>query len=221
MKNVILISTFLAAGTLAANAATTLGYKDVGNFYYEEWYDDNMIELMDSQLELHSGFYTFETSALDFSNLKSAMFNIYLNELVGICNLKIWAVERENTDLDEAIAKEIIESVNQETGFVSTSLTSAQSKSMLSIDITSVLQKITKGNNVAILIGMDGSAASCYLDYGKGATTLSVEFFAVPEPSMFGLVAGTLALALAGTRRRRCKYIRERNFSFPRNWRLW
>ena len=28
---------------------------------------------------------------------------------------------------------------------------------------------------------------------------------AVPEPSMFGLVAGTLALALAGTRRRRRK----------------
>ena len=205
MKNVILISTLLIAGTLAANAATTLGYKGVGNFYYECWYDNNMIELMNSQLDQISGFYTFETSALDFSNLKSAMFNIYLNELVGTCNLKIWAVERENTDLGETIAKEIIASVNKGSDFVSTSLTSAQKWSMLSIDITSVLQKITKGNDVAILIGMDGSAASCYLDYGKGATTLSVEFFAVPEPSMFGLVAGTLALALAGTRRRRRK----------------
>ena len=28
---------------------------------------------------------------------------------------------------------------------------------------------------------------------------------AVPEPSLFGLLAGTLALVLAGTRRRRCK----------------
>ena len=204
MKNVILISTFLAAGTLAANAATTLGYKDVGNFYYEEWYDDNMIELMDSQLELHSGFYTFETSALDFSNLKSAMFNIYLNELVGICNLKIWAVERENTDLGETIAKEIIESVNREADFVSTSLTLAQKGSMLSINITSVLEKIAQGKDVAILIGID-RGATCYLDRGNGApTTLSVEF-AVPEPSMFGLVAGTLALVLAGTRRRRRK----------------
>ncbi len=203
MKNVILISTFLAAGTFAANAATTLGYKGVGNFYYECWYDNNMIELMNSQLDQISGFYTFETSALDFSNLKSAMFNIYLKELVGTCNLKIWAVEREDTDLNEEIAKKIIASVNQEAGFVSTSLTLAQKGSMLSINITSVLEKIAQGKDVAILIGIDRDA-TCYLDDGKGApTTLSVEFFAVPEPSMFGLVAGTLALALAGTRRRR------------------
>ena len=204
MKNVILISTFLAAGTLAVNAATTLGYKDMGNFYKGIWYDDNETSLVNSQLGQYSAFYTFETSALDFSNLKSAMFNIYLRDCEGT-NLKIWAVERENTDLDEAIAKEIIESVNQEAGFVSTSLTLAQNGSMLSIDITSVLQKITKGNDVAILIGMDGRVDGCFLDYDKGATTLSVEFFAVPEPSMFGLVAGTLALALAGTRRRRRK----------------
>ncbi len=204
MKNVILISTFLAAGTLAANAATTLGYKGVGYFYKGKWYNDKEIALLNSQLELCSGFYTFETSALDFSNLKSAMFNIYLNELVDACNLKIWAVERENTDLGETIAKGIIASVNREADFVSTSLTSAQKWSMLSIDITSVLQKITKGNDVAILIGIDRDA-TCYLDYGRGdPTTLSVEF-AVPEPSMFGLVAGTLALALAGTRRRRRK----------------
>ncbi len=204
MKNVILISTFLAAGTLAANAATTLGYKDVGNFYYEEWYDDNMIELMDSQLELHSGFYTFETSDLDFSNLKSATFNIYLSYCEGT-NLKIWAVERENTDLDETIAKKIIGSVNQEAGFVSTSLPSTQNESMLSIDITSMLEKIAQGKDVAILIGL-GNGSYCILDCGESdPTTLSVEFFAVPEPSMFGLVAGTLALALAGTRRRRRK----------------
>ncbi len=203
MKNVILISTFLAAGTLAANAATTLGYKDVGNFYGEGWCDDNEIALMDSPLEQYSGFYTFETSALDFSNLKSATFNIYL-EYAPLCNLKIWAVERENTGLNETIAKEIIASVNQDAGFVSTSLTPAQNKSMLSIDIKSVLEKIAQGKDVAILIGL-GGFSSCSLDYGKGApTTLSVEF-AVPEPSMFGLVAGTLALALAGTRRRRRK----------------
>ena len=202
MKNVILISTFLAAGTLAANAATTLGYEDMGNFY-GKWYDDNEIILENSDLSECSGFYTFETSALDFSNLKSATFNVYLSFCTET-NLKIWAVERENTDLDEAIAKEIVESVNQEAGFVSTSLTSAQNESMLSINITSVLEKIAKGKDVAILIGID-RYAGCYLDHGKGGpTTLSVEFV-VPEPSMFGLVAGTLALALAGTRRRRRK----------------
>ena len=204
MKNVILISTLLIAGTLAANAATTLGYKGVGNFNKGKWYNDEEIALMNFQLELCSGFYTFETSALDFSNLKSAMFNIYLNELIDACNLKIWAVERENTDLGETIAKGIIASVNREADFVSTSLTLAQKKSMLLIDITSVLQKIAQGKDVAILIGIDRDA-TCLLGYGKGAATLSVEFFAVPEPSMFGLVAGTLALALAGTRRRRRK----------------
>ena len=205
MKNVILISTLLIAGTLAAFATTTLDYAKAGNFHLGDWYDDNAIALRSSWLERDSGFYTFEASELDFSNLKSATFNIYLEDFFGTFNLKFWAVERENTDLDEAIAKEIIESVNQEAGFVSTSLTLAQNGSMLSIDITSVLQKITKGNDVAILIGMDGRVDGCFLDYDNGATTLSVEFFAVPEPSMFGLVAGTLALALAGTRRRRRK----------------
>ncbi len=202
MKNLIVITSLLTAGTLAAFATTTLDYAKAGNFNSGNWYDDNEIALTSSWLERHSGFYTFEASELDFSNLKSATFNIYL-EYAPFCNLKFWAVERENTDLDEEIAKKIIVSVNQETGFVSTSFTT-EGTTMLSIDITSVLQKITKGNDVAILIGMDGSAG-CYLDYGKGATTLSVEFFAVPEPSMFGLVAGTLALALAGTRRRRRK----------------
>ena len=204
MKNLIVITSLLAAGTLAAFATTTLDYAKSGNFNRGNWYDDNQIALMNSQLERDSGFYTFETSALDFSNLKSAMFNIYLNKLVGTCNLKIWAVERENTDLGETIAKEIIESVNQASEFVSTSLTLAQKESMLSINITSVLEKIAQGKDVAILIGIDRDA-TCLLDYGEGATTLSVEFFAVPEPSMFGLVAGTLALALAGTRRRRRK----------------
>ncbi len=202
MKNLIVITSLLTAGTLAEFATTTLDYAKAGNFNSGNWYDDNEIALTSSWLERHSGFYTFEASELDFSNLKSATFNIYL-EYAPFCNLKFWAVERENTDLDEEIAKKIIVSVNQETGFVSTSFTT-EGTTMLSIDITSVLQKITKGNDVAILIGMDGSAG-CYLDYGKGATTLSVEFFAVPEPSMFGLVAGTLALALAGTRRRRRK----------------
>ena len=201
MKNVILISTLLAAGTFAANAATTLNYEDVGNFYNGNWYDENEIFLMSLQLERYSGFYTFEASELDFSNLKSATFNIYL-KYCNLSNLKIWAVERENTDLNGAIAKEIIKSVNQEAGFVSTSLTASQKETMLSVDITSVLKKIAQGKDVAILIGL-GSGSYCNLDFGKGdPTTLSVEF-AVPEPSLFGLRAGTLALVLAGTRRHR------------------
>ena len=202
MKNLIVITSLLAAGTLPANAATTQKYTSVGNFYDGIWGVDKDIILKDSDLNQSSGFYTFETSDLDFSNLKSATFNIYLKNFFDICNLKIWAVQRENTDLSEKIAKEIIESANQKSDFVSISLTKNQEKSMLSIDIRTILQKITKDKDVAILIGLGGG--SCLLDDDKGnPTSLSVEFFAVPEPSMFGLFAGTLALALAGTRRRR------------------
>ena len=203
MKNLIFISTLLAAGTLAANAAITLNYTKVGNFAYSgTWYNDKDLLFRGSSLNKYSGFYTFETSVLDFSNIGSVTFNIYLRELGEIgATLKVWAVERENTDLDKTIAEKIIASAKTRE-FVSTSLTATQAGSMLSIDITSVLQKITKGNDVAILIGAEGD---CSLDKGKGdPTTLSVEF-AVPEPSMFGLFAGTLALALAGTRRRRRK----------------
>ena len=202
MKNLIFISTLLAAGTLAAKAAITLDYASVGNFNRVLWYGDNEIGLYSSTLNQYSGFYTFKTSKLDFSNIELATFNIFFTALNDV-NLKVWAVERENTDLSEDIAKDIIEKVNQESGFVSTPLTSKQSETMLSIDITSILQKITKGKDVAILIGADDK---CDLDCGAGgSTTLSVEFSAVPEPSMFGLLAGTLALALAGTRRRRRK----------------
>ena len=202
MKNLIFISTLLAAGTLAANAETTLDYKKVGNFYYGTWYNDN--ELLYDNSSNSSGFYTFETSGLDFSKLESATFNIYLSRC-DESNLKIWAVGRGNTNLDEGIAKDIIASANRESDFVSTSLLATQISDghMLSIDITSVLKKIKQSNAVAILIGFD---RFCNLDNNKGdRTTLSVEFAAVPEPSLFGLFAGTLALALAGTRRRRRK----------------
>ena len=202
MKNLIVITSLLAAGTLAANAAITLDYASVGNFNSGTWYGDREIALANSGLDRDSGFYTFATSAFDFSNLKSATFSIYLNDFFSTCNLKIWAVECGNTDLSEKIANDIIENVVQSSGFVSTSLTTAQKGTMLSIDITSVLKNIKTGNDVAILIGAD---SECGLDDENGPTTLSVEFSAVPEPSMFGLFAGTLALALAGTRRRRRK----------------
>ena len=203
MKNLIVITSLLTAGTLATNAATTLKYEKAGNFYYRDWCNDNEIMFYTSNLNQFSGFYTFKASGRDFSKLKSAIFNIYLLYCEGT-NLKIWAVELENTDLDATIATEIIKSVDQSSGFVSTSLTSTQDESMLSINITSILQKITKGKDVAILLGITDDWVRCDLDYGKGPrTTLSVEFAAVPEPSMFGLFAGTLALVLAGTRRRR------------------
>ena len=204
MKNLFTITSLLFAGTLAANAATMLKYVDVGNLYLGTWYDDNEISLGSSDLGQDSGFYIFETSKFDFNNLASAKFNIYLNSAKSDFDLKIWAVERENTDLDKTIAEEIIASAKTRE-FVLTSITTTQVSSLLSIDITSVLKKIAQGKDVAILIGLERGNL-CSLDYGPDSyTRLSVEFSVVPEPSMFGLLAGTLALALAGTRRRRRK----------------
>ena len=53
----------------------------------------------------------------------------------------------------------------------------------------------------------DASALGEFADalrfWSYDGLTLSLRFSPIPEPSAFGLLAGTLALALAGTRRRR------------------
>ena len=57
----------------------------------------------------------------------------------------------------------------------------------------------------SIAITLNGKVVSNYTaTLNNDHKTISISR-AVPEPSMFGLVAGTLALALAGTRRRRRK----------------
>ncbi len=55
-----------------------------------------------------------------------------------------------------------------------------------------------------IAIMVDGKVVNDYTaTQSKDGKTISIKY--VPEPSAFGLLAGTLALALAGTRRRRRK----------------
>ena len=55
-----------------------------------------------------------------------------------------------------------------------------------------------------IAITLNGKVVSDYIaTQSKDGKTISIKY--VPEPSAFGLLAGTLALALAGTRRRRRK----------------
>ena len=212
MKNLIFISTLLTAGTLAATAATTLNYENIGNFKKGFWWPDNQILLRSFTLDQYSGFYTFETSNLDFSNIESATFNVGLFYSRDDCNLKIWAVARDNTDLSADIAKEIISSANMTnpvlkpiTSTQFKSITSTQSGYLLSIDLTSELKNIANEKDVAILISIDKSETDCCLDHGVAIATLEYTMTSVPEPSMFGLLAGTLALALAGTRRRRRK----------------
>ena len=75
------------------------------------------------------------------------------------------------------------------------------------ISLVSAETKVSKPDSgfEAIAITLNGNAVSDYIaTQSEDGKTISISR-AVPEPSLFGLLAGTLALALAGTRRHRRK----------------
>ena len=85
--------------------------------------------------------------------------------------------------------------------FRSAELLKEQTISLVSLG-TQVDKDSSEFKNIAITV--DGKVVNDYTATQiNGGRDISIKY--VPEPSMFGLLAGTLALALAGTRRRRSR----------------
>ena len=252
MKNLIFISTILAAGTLAATAATpptgtyedgngnTLDFKfdREGNFYAlglsQGTYNNVKIDSNDSlhiNVSIYSGVtfegFTFNVmnagdfyggpgsvlgGKIEFSNVMGS--NIHSNLSSGthfsidsnsqVCFYSnVWDISSAN------LTQPLVEG----TGTVGMSpdytftlnflsaelLKQTQTISLLSAK-TQVAGYYSRFQNIAITV--DGKAVSNYTATQiNGGRDISIKY--VPEPSMFSLLAGTLALALAGTRRRR------------------
>ncbi len=257
MKTVILISTLLAAGTLAAFADAPTGtYIDVDgktqNFefngasylnYYSlslksGKYKDVLISSNDSKrIEVWIGsgvaFEGFTFNGVDagtgsnfggdigsvlggnisFSNVKNT--NIY-SELSSGTHFSI----DSNSDIYfysnvwNIAAEDLSQSLIDGTGTVAMNSSDTFTLNFLSVELlkeqtislVSAETKVSKrwSGFEAIAITLNGKAVSDYIATQiNGGRDILIKY--VPEPSFFGLLAGTLALALAGTRRRRRK----------------
>ena len=257
MKNVIFISTLLAAGTLAANAATepTGTYEDEkGNKQYFNFSGggsdpyrldlfsgkykkveinsnpsiNSVIVVIESDVTFDgftfngvskggSDFYGEPNSVLGgdivlsnistsyiFSRLSSGThFSIDSNSVVAF-RPNIWDIKNTmnlSTSLIEGAGTIGMTSTDTFTlNFLSEEvLKKTQTISLVSAE-TQLYEGYSRFGDIAITV--DGKAVSNYTATQiNGGRDISIKF--VPEPSMFGLLAGTLALALAGTRRRR------------------
>ena len=258
MKNLILISTLLAAGTLAANAATppTGTYEDEkGNkqdFEFVEVY--NTGEYSYYALSLTSEIYkdvsissnntVFSiTLAIDsnvtfngftFNGVQGAGFNANAGSVLGgeikfsnvegsyiyseLSSRTHFSIDSNSTvyfhsniwNIAEAdLTKPLVEGKGKigmdsnatfTLNFLSEKLLKEQKICLVLSEMT-VDRDYPRFKNIAITL--NGNAVRDYMaTQSKDGRTISISR-AVPEPSLFGLVAGTLALVLAGTRRRR------------------
>ena len=258
MKTVILISTLLAAGTLAAFADAPTGtyidedgnnqnFEFNGDSYLDYYslslksgtYKDVLISPNDSirRIEVWIGsgvtFNGFTFNGVDagtgsyfggdigsflggnisFSNVKNT--NIY-SELSSGTHFSI----DSNSDIYfysnvwNIAAEDLSQSLIGGTGTVKMSSSDTFTLNFLSVELlkeqtislVSAETKVSKPDSgfEAIAITLNGKAVSDYIATQiNGGRDILIKY--VPEPSFFGLLAGTLALALAGTRRRRRK----------------
>ncbi len=256
MKNLILTTTFIAAGTLAAFADAPTGtYIDEGgntqNFVFEDRGSSNFYRY---RLNLNSGTYknvkinsnapikvtigssvTFEgftfksvngnfydavASVLGgnivFSNVvdshirgnlsSGTHFSIDSNSYIYF-HSNIWDIA--SADLTKPLidgeGRVGMPSTDTFTlNFRSEELLKEQTISLVSAETRVVHAGVYSGFK-EIAITLNGKVVSDYIaTQSKDGKTISISR-AVPEPSLFGLLAGTLALALAGTRRHRRK----------------
>ncbi len=252
MKNLILTTTFIAAGTLAAFADAPTGTYEDGNgntqnFVFEDRGSSNFYRY---SLNLNSGTYknvkinsnapikvtigssvTFE--GFTFKSVNGNFYDAVGSVLGGnivfsnVADSHIYSKLSSGThfsidsnsyiyfhsniwDIASAdLTKPLIDG-----GWVGMSSTDTftlnfRSEELLkeqTISLVSAGTRVVHAGDYSgfkeIAITLNGNAVSDYIaTQSKDGKTISISR-AVPEPSLFGLLAGTLALALAGTRRR-------------------
>ena len=259
MKNLILTTTFIAAGTLAAFADAPTGTYEDGNgntqsFNFNEQRDFSG-KIYAYSLNLDSGTYknvlinsnapievrigssvTFE--GFTFKRVTNGKFYDAVGSVLGgnivfsnVADSHIYSKLSSGThfsidsnsyiyfhsniwDIASAdLTKPLIDGEGRvgmsstdtfTLNFRSEELLKEQTISLVSAGTLVVHAGVYSGFK-EIAITLNGKVVSDYIaTQSKDGKTISISR-AVPEPSFFGLLAGTLALVLAGTRRRRRK----------------
>ena len=261
MKNLILISTLLFAGTLAANATAPTGtYTDEGgksqNFKFNEVHYEGRYSYT---LDLSSGTYKNVTinsndtislirvkigsgvtfDGFTFNGVRNGIFLDDVDSVLGgkieFSNVidshikgklssgthflidsnsqvyfysNVWNI-KNTTDLSQSLidGTGTVAMNSSDTftlNFLSAELLKEQTISLVSADAKIYSsERYSRFKNIAITVAGQ-TVEDWFATQSTDGKTILISR-AVPEPSMFGLLAGTLALALAGTRRRRRK----------------
>ena len=253
MKNLILTTTFIAAGTLAAFATAPTGTYEDGNgntqnfvfkkrgnpnspFYALNLYAGtykNVLINSNALISVTSGSsVTFE--GFTFNGVNNGAFYDNAGSVLGgnivfsnVVDSHIYSKLSSGThflidsnsriyfhsniwDIASAdLTKPLVEGageVGMGSGYTFTlNFLSEELLKEQTISLVSAETKVSKPDSgfEAIAITLNGEAVSDYIaTQSEDGKTISISR-AVPEPSLFGLLAGTLALALAGTRRHR------------------
>ena len=261
MKNLILTTTFIAAGTLAAFATAPTGTYEDGNgntqsFNFNEQRDPFSGKIYAYSLNLDSGTYknvlinsndsipikvrigsgvTFE--GFTFNGVKVGAFHDDVGSVLGgnivfsnVVDSHIWGKLSSGTHFSidsksyiyfhsniwDIASADLTKPLIEGAGTVGMAPTDTFTLNFLSAELLKeqTISLVSAGTQVRtgyysgfkeIAITLKGEAVSDYIaTQSEDGKTISISR-AVPEPSLFGLLAGTLALALAGTRRRRRK----------------
>ena len=256
MKNLILTTTFIAAGTLAAFATAPTGTYEDGNgntqnFVFKKRGNPNSPFYA---LNLYAGTYknvlinsnalisvtigssvTFE--GFTFNGVNVGAFHDDVGSVLGgnivfsnVVDSHIWGKLSSGTHFSidsnsyiyfhsniwDIASADLTKPLIEGAGTVGMAPTDTFTLNFLSAELLKeqTISLVSAGTQVRtgyysgfkeIAITLKGEAVSDYIaTQSEDGKTISISR-AVPEPSLFGLLAGTLALALAGTRRRRRK----------------
>ena len=227
MKNIIAITSLLAAGTLCANAATTTPTEiDIGGNYYADAFEFTF-EIPESfsitgDYDLLAAYYHTTTADGGFTgNVFELTANEGENAGYTLALSRVYSITLTNN----ALTSESTYSKTNANGNATTFNTSVFKKA----DSTAFAIVASGIYTVKYLGGANNSAAADLyfgdekvasftggqhnMNGGGSSGTNPIYFIGnssynvslIPEPSAFGLLAGLGALALAGTRRRRRK----------------